>query len=228
MRLILPAFFGPRKTSELLKSNPHWLGAFIVLAILSSTCYGLMHLSLVQSTLAHLPSTATDADKQIVRESLNQELPAKLAFFPIRLFIGWSAFSLTLFYTCKAFAPREVVRFSQVFSLEIHSEVTSVIASLVVTVLTLSSPSMATEPAAIPLSVLNFIGHDQSFIVRSSLMTLNIFTFWQILILSAGVSVFCGFGRIKSAMIVMLAWAFSALFNLGALKLVQDELHLLL
>ena len=122
----------------------------------------------------------------------------------------------------------EAIRFSQVFSLEVHSEATSVIASLVVTMLTLSNPLMNAGPASMPLSALSFIDPDQSFVVKTLLASLNIFTLWQILILSMGVSLFCGFGRMKSALIVVLAWAFSALFNLGALKLVQDELHLLL
>ncbi|MBM2841497.1 MAG: hypothetical protein HW412_2025 [Bacteroidetes bacterium] len=212
----------------MLKSNPRWLGAFIVLTIVSATCYGLIHTYLVQSTLAHLPPTATNVDKQMVANSLNQELPVKLAFFPIRVFIGWAAFSLTLFYLCKAFTPRDPIRFSQIFSLEVHSEATSVIASLVVAVLTLSNPTMNTGPASMPLSILNFTDQDQSFILKTLLSSLNVFALWQILILSVGASVFCEYGKIKSALIVVLAWAFSILFNVATLKLVQDELHLLL
>lgn len=226
MRLILPTLFKTGKTVELLKSNPRWLGAFIVLTVVSAACYGLIHPHLVQSTIAHLPPTATDADKQIVIESLNQELPAKLAFFPVRLFIGWGTFSLALLYACKAFAPREIIRFRQMFSLEIHAEATSVIASIAAMVVAVTNAHAGSVD--VPFSLAEFVAGDQSFIVRSLLTSLNIFTLWQIVILTIGVSIVCGFGKTKSTLIVLLVWTLSTMFNLGAMKLLQDQLHLLL
>jgi len=226
MRLILQTLFKPRKAAEQIKSNPRWLTAFVILSIVSAGVYAIIHPYLIQATLAHLPSSATNEDKQVVIQSLNLELPAKLAFFPVRLFIGWSTFSLALLYACKAFALREIIWFRQMFSLEIHTEATSVIANLAAMLLAVTNANGGSVD--VPFSLAGFIGGDQSFIVRSLLTSLNIFTLWQIVLLTIGVSILSGFGKIRSTLIVLLVWTLSTMFNLGAMKLLQDQLHLLL
>lgn len=159
-------------------------------------------------------------------QSLDLELPAKLAFFPVRLFMGWGTFSLALFYACKAFAPRETIRVRQMLSLEIHTEATSVIASLAALVAAATKTNAGS--VEIPFSLAGIIGGDQSFIVRSLLTSLNIFTLWHIVLLTVGVSVICGFGKTTSTFIVLLVWSLSTIVNLGAMKLLQDQLNLLL
>ncbi len=226
MRLLLQTLFTPRKAAELIKSNPRWLGAFLILSVVSTVCYALVYPNLVQATLDHLPPTAIEADKQVVIETLQRELPAKLGFFPIRLFIGWSTFSLALMYVCKAFAPLDPVRFRQALSLEVHSEATSVLSHMAAMVAVLLNANA--NPSDAPLSLAGLIGHHQDFVVNSLLRSLNIFTLWQVIILTVGVSIVCGFGKIKSLCIVLIVWSLSTMFNLGALKLLQDELHLLL
>jgi predicted RND superfamily exporter protein len=112
------------------------------------------------------------------------------------------------------------------FSLEIHTEATSVIANLAAMVLAVTNANAGS--VAVPFSLAGFIGGDQSFIVSSLLTSLNIFTLWQIVLLTIGVSIVCGFGKTKSTLIVLLVWSLSTMFNLGAMKLLQDQLHLLL
>jgi len=226
MRLILLMLLRPREGAEQIKSNPRWLVAFIFLSIVCGTVYAMIHPYLIQATLAHLPSSAMNPDKEVVIQSLNLELPAKLAFFPVRLFIGWSAFALALLYACKAFAPRETVRFRQMFSLEVHSEATMAIANIVAIFFAITSAHAGSVDA--PFSLAGFTGGDQSFIVRSLLTSLNIFTLWQIVLLIIGVSTLSGFGKTKSTLIVLVVWVVSTMFNLGAMKLLQDQLHLLL
>jgi len=226
MQLILLTLFRPRKAAEQIKSNPRWLAAFLVLSMLSAAAYAVNHPYLIQKALAHLPPSATNADKQVVIQSLNLDLPAKLAFFPVRLFIGWSTFSLVLLYACKAFAPRETIRFRQIFSLEIHAEATLVIASLAAMVVAVTNGHVGS--VGVPFSLAGLVAGDQSFIVRSLLTSLNIFTLWQVVLLTIGVSILSGFGKIRSTLIVLLVWTLSTMFNLGAMKLLQDRLHLLL
>jgi hypothetical protein len=209
-----------------IKSDPRWLAAFLILSIVCAGVYAIIYPYLIQATLAHLPSSATNEDKQIVMQSLNLDLPAKLAFLPVRLFIGWSTFSLVLLYACKAFAPSETIRFRQIFSLEIHAEATLVIANLASMLVAVTNAHAGSVD--VPFSLAGFIGGDQSFIVRSLLTSLNIFTLWQIVLLTIGVSILSGFGKIRSTLIVLLVWTLSTMFNLGAMKLLQDQLHLLL
>jgi hypothetical protein len=226
MRLILLALLRPRKAAEQLKSNPRWLVAFLILSIVCGGVYAVLHPYFIQATLAHLPSSATNPDKEVVIQSLNLELPAKLAFLPVRLFIGWSAFALVLLYACEAFAPREIIRFQQMFSLEVHSEATMAIANMAALVITITHGHAGLVD--VPFSLAGFTGGDQTFIIRSLLTSLNIFTLWQVVLLTIGVSTLSGFGKIRSTLIVLLVWTLSTMFNLGAMKLLQDQLHLLL
>jgi hypothetical protein len=227
MKTVVRILLWPRKTLEELKNNPRWFAPFVVLAAVSIVCYGLTHPALVQSTVMHLPHSATPADKVIVDESLRQELPLNLAFLPIRLFMGWSAFSLVLFHLSKAPGGHQPVRFSQILSLEVHSEVASALAGIATTAFTLFR-APGDGPARIPLSILSVTAWSQDFIASTFLSSINIFSVWQIGILSTGVSVICGYRFVRASGIALLAWGFSLLFNLAVLQMVKDELHLLL
>jgi len=175
--------------------------------------------------LQHLPPGATITDKQVVIESLNKELPANLTFYPIRLFLGWSSFALALLHICKAFGPMEAVRFKLVFSLEVHAEAASVLGSLLAAV---SAEVFNKEDAVTTHLSFAFLVRGQSFVIESLLTSLNIFTLWYMIVLFTGVHVICGFSKRKSLLIAAMAWAVSMIFNLGAIQLLHDQLHLLL
>lgn len=226
MRLILLTLFAPARAAEQLKLEPRWLSVFLFLSIVSVATQALLHPHLTQATLAHLPATATVADRQLVVESLEQELPAKLAFAPVRLFLGWGLFSAVLFYVSRVFASREPLRIQQMFSIEVHAEATSVLSNLVVLALTLSSTDG--KPADLPLSLGGLFPVQQDFVVKSLLTTLNLFTLWYIVVLTFSVSTLCRLRKLKSLLVVLLVWIFSIVLNLSAIKLMKDELHLLL
>ena len=226
MLTLLFTLISPRRAAERIRTKPRWVSVFLLLAAVSTLCFSLNHPSLVQLTLDHLPRTATNADKMIVAERLEKELPVQLAFFPVRLFIGWSLFSAVLYFICKAFNPPAGIRPGQVISLVVHAEVTSVLASLVTTSGIILQ--IGTDPAATPLSLAALAARDQSFIIKSLLTSLNIFTLWKIGILSTGISILSGFGRVRSLFIVLLVFALSFSFAIGAMKVLHDQLHLLL
>ncbi len=113
MRTLLLILFRPQQAVRLIKAAPQWLPTFLALSLVSVGIYMLTHPHLIQATLDHLPSTATEVDRSVVAETFRTQLGLRLAFLPIRLFIGWAAFALTLLYVCKAFNPMEHVRFAQ-------------------------------------------------------------------------------------------------------------------
>jgi hypothetical protein len=225
MRLILLTLFAPVKAAEQIKSNPRWVVAFLFFSVVSATTYALNYPYLTQATVTRLPSTATLADKQEVVESLRLELPTKLAFFPVRMFVGWGIFSVALFYVSRAFAPREALRFEQVLSVEVHAEVSSIVANLITLILTLTSEDG--KLADLPLSLAGVIHAEQDFVIKSLLTTLNIFTLWYIVFLTIAVATLCNLRKLKSLLVVLLVWTFSTMLNLGAMKILMDELHLL-
>jgi hypothetical protein len=225
MKWLISILFSPGSTATALRTTPRWVIAFLVLAAISCGLRSLAQPYILTSTLAHLPASATEADKQVVIENLTQQFPATLAFLPIRLLLGWGTFAVALYYIAGALGPPTKVRFTHILALEVHSESTSVIANAASVVALMISPSGSLLTT--PLSVASIVPSG-SFVLNSLLTTLNIFTLWQIVIMTIGIKVMTGFGRIKSAIIVLLVWALSLLFTIGALKLVQDQMRLLL
>jgi hypothetical protein len=224
MKLILLILFTPRKAAEQIKASPAWLTTFLVLAAVNIAATAITHPYVVQETLAHLPSSATIADKQRVMQSLSDEITATLTFLPVRLFIGWGSFSLVLFIIARAFEPAETIRFQQVLALIIHTETVSVLAGVatVVSVLTHTNAGHT----GIPFSLSPFID-SQSFIMKALFSELNVFTLWQLVIQIIGISVLCGFGRIRAMTVVVLVWVLSVFFDLGIIRLLVDRFHLL-
>jgi hypothetical protein len=225
MKQLLTTLLAPQRGTAELTATPRWGSAFLLLALTSVALRWIAQPFIVQSTLAHLPPSVTEADKQVVIDNLMMELPATLGFLPIRLLIGWGAFAVVVFFVTRALAPLNKVRFRQIFSLEVHAEATSVIAHAASVVAMVLSPKATIQTT--PFSLAQVV-NGGSFVVDSLLTSLNIFTLWQVVILTIGLSSISGFRKGKSAVIVLLVWTLSSLFTLGALKLLQDQMRLLL
>jgi len=220
--------FSPRETYMRIDSKPNWLGTFLILAILSIVMYALMHPFLVRAALAHLPSSAAPADKEVVAQTLRSELPVRCAFLPIRLLIGWSTFAFVLFAICKAFTPSEPVHFIKIFSLEVHAELINIVAQSATLInLFIMKDASPNATALVPFSAAAFVG-SKDIVTFSLLNSLNFFTLLYMAILTMGVSTQSGFSRVKSLLIVVLTWSAYLLFNVGTIKLMRDTMHLLI
>jgi len=216
MRLILLTLFRPRVAVGEFASRPRWLAAFVMLSVLSIVVSAFVYPQSVREMLTHLPSSATEADKQVLLQSLMGELPARLAFLPFRLFLGWGSFSLALLIVAKAFEPKEMVRFQQIFGLVVHTETISLFAR-VAALIDVTPPGLA-----------GIIGGDRSFVVESLLRQLNVFTVWQIAVQIVVISILCGFGGVRSLVVVLLVWILFLSFNAGVARLLLDQFHFLI
>ena len=216
----------PTTTLTRLKSKPDWLITFLLLSAVSIAMYILTHPFLVSATLAHLPSSATQEEKDVMAQTLRSELPLRCLFLPIRLLTGWASFAAVLFLVCKSFAPPEPVHFNKVFSLEVHAEFINICAQVATLIyLVLAPNSTAKMPGLIPFSAAMFI-HTNDIVSFLMLNSLNIFVFFYIAILTMGISSQSGCSRSKSILIVLITWSANLLFNIGAIKLLRDTLHL--
>jgi hypothetical protein len=216
----------PLETLRELASKPKWFAAYMMLSVVSIVSYVVIHPFLVQAVLAHLPSTATLQEREVVVQTLKGELPLRCMFLPVRLLIGWAVFGFGLYIICDAFKPPEPVRFAKVFSLEVHAETVNVIANLSALVLPLTGHSNVGTQAIIPLSAAMVVSVDDSvtlFLLNSA----SVFTVWYIVLLSAGISLQTGFKYTRSLVTVLATWCAYALFTVIVLKLMQNSLHLL-
>ena len=209
--------------AQRIQSAPRWLVPFLLLAGLLVVIAIAMHPYNVAATLQRLPPSA---DREQAIEILRQELFLRGAVLPFRLFIGWGSFSLLLFYFCLAFRPPEMVRFTQILALEVHAEFTVVLAQAVALASNVYA-STGIQSTSQPLSIDWILGPGSNFIYSTLIATLNIFTFWYLVLLAAGVSVLCGFRRFQAFLIVVAVWTVSAGINIGILKLLKDTMHLL-
>ena len=228
MRTLFHLFTKPRFALEQIKSKPRWLTTFFLLSATSIFIYVLMHPYLVQATLSHLPLSATDEEKEIVAQTLQDELLLRCWFLQIRLLIGWSSFALVLFMICRALNPPKGIRFAKMFALEVHAEVVNILAQLAtLTYLFARGDEGVNQVRCIPFSAAMFVRTD--ILVSFSLLnSLNVFTLFYIALLSMGVSVQSGCSRTKSFVIVLLTWLGFFLFNISALALLRDVMHLLI
>lgn len=211
---------------NIIQAKPRWLLLFLMLALVSVVVEILMHPYSVQSVLHHLPSSATNQDKLVVTQTLDQGLFARAAFLPIRLLFGWATFALMLYYICGFLIPRKIFRFIQIFSLEVSAEAILILAKAAALLqLVINSPNPGSR-IFIPLSCVDFIPtHDYS--TFTFLNSLNVFTVGYIAILTMGISVVCRISKIKALFIVGIVWGISALFNIGIITVLRDRLHLL-
>jgi hypothetical protein len=216
----------PRHFVSQLNAKPRWLGTFILLSALSISLYILMHPYLVQSTLAHLPQSATPEDKEVVAQTLRNELPLRCAFLPVRLLIGWSTFAFVLFAICKAFTPPEPVRFIKILSLEVHAEVVNLLAQgATLAYLFVRGGDISNATSLVPFSAAMFVRAD-TLVSFSLLNSLNFFTLYYIVFLTMGISVQSGLSRTKSFTVVALNWLTYLLLNVGALELTRHAMNL--
>ncbi len=218
MRLVFLTLFRPREAALQIAARPRWLGAFLFLSVLSVIISAAGYPHFVQEMLTRLPPSASKEDKEFLVTSLSRELPARLAFLPIRLFLGWGSFALLLFYLAKMFEPKEVIQFRQMLALEVHSEAIGVAAGIVVTGLLISGIG------GISLSLADV--WNGPLLQETMLRQVSLAALWQILVQGVALSHLCGFGKLRGFLVVALTWAITASLNIGAVQIIIDQFHI--
>jgi Yip1 domain len=204
----------PIEESRILKRSPRWLVPFLILAAASVIILVFAYPDTVRRAVDHLPPSAGAGDRQRAAELLDGELLQRSVFLPLRLIAGWWIFAFLLYQSARAFRPAEGIRLAQFLSLEIHAEGVLVLSSLVIAL-------------GVPLPSLALLFPPSSgFLLRTLLATINLFTLWYILVLTAGVSVLCGYSKRKAFLIVAGVWVISTSLNLGVLNQLSVVFHL--
>jgi hypothetical protein len=220
MRLMFLTLFRPGEAAALIAARPRWLAAFLGLSLLSVIISAVTYPQFLGEMLVRLPSTATHEDRELLVRSLESELPARLAFLPIRLFLGWGTFTLVLLYLAKLFEPKEVIRYRQILSLEVHSEAIGVLAGCVTMI------SFLAGSGRIQLSLAGITGGNHALVLESILRHASVFTLWQMAVQGVALSRMCGFGNVRAVGVVLLTWAIAISFNAGVVQILVDRFHL--
>jgi Yip1 domain. len=199
MKTLLLILIRPAASARILRDRPLWVLPFCLLAMLHMGLLAAGDPLRVDAVLAHLPPSAVSADRKEVASMFAGDLPVRVLFRPVRLFLGWGTFAGLLSLFARAFSPAEPVQFRRLFALEVHAEAILFIGA-----------ALALLP--FPVCVL----------IRSW----NLCTLWYVAVLVTGIRVLCGFRIHIAAFIAAGAWVFTILFTLGIITLLANALHL--
>jgi hypothetical protein len=208
-----------------IASSSRWVAVFLVLAAVSVAVHFSLHPYLVQATIAHLPSSATAEEKALMAQVLNDELPVRLLFIPVRLLVGWSAFALILFGIAMAYRPAERLHYRRVLALEVRAETCNVAGQVAAALYLLVMKANGTGPVEIPFSAANIIP-SSDVVMFSLLNALNLFTLLYVVFLTEGIALQTGFSRRKAIFVVLPAWGLSVLFQVGTISFLRETMHL--
>jgi len=178
----------------------------------------------IEQTLWNLPPGANATDREVVANQLRAELPVRCAFLPFRLLIGWAAISLVLFNVCKSFAPAGIIRFRQVFAIQIAAEMIPLLGSFGAAVYALATDSPHFE--TIPFNLTAIIDPHRSAVLHTLLGSFNLVQLFYVAFLGYGISRLCNFGKAKAMLIVLSVWAVSIWCNALMMQYVAQEMHL--
>ena len=227
MKTLVTILFLPARGTRTLRERPRWIGAFLLLAMMSVGLIILTERQTAAAVLARLPSSATPSDNDAAVSMLSETLVARSLFEPIRLLAGWSAFAGILFVFVRTLSPPEPVRYLRLFALEVHAEAALLVGRIAAAVSAMLGHASAwPEGGAAPYSAALLVPSTHSFTLLSLLSSANIFTLWYVVLLAAGLRVLCGITIRTAALVALGAWALSVLFDTGIFTLLIDTLHL--
>jgi hypothetical protein len=216
MKELLDTIVRPHTIFREIRAHPRWVGAFGVLAAFSMGIFALQSGGDVQNVLAHLPPSALPADREALLAMFHEEFWRTMLFLPFRLLLGWSAFAFALYVGVKSVFPGSPVRYLHLQSLEVHAEVLLLLAPLC---------SLAHLPFP---SGAEIIRGPMPFAFEVLLTSINLSTFWYILVLSAGIAVLVNIRMRAAIPVVVLVWGLSQLLNVVVLTLLIRTFHFLL
>lgn len=226
MKNLLIFAFLPFRGARALRAFPGWIVPFVVLALVQVALMVVAERGTVQAVIAHLPPTATAADRGDVEAGFRETLLTRSLFEPVRLLAGWSAFASLLYLAIRSLSPPGPVKFVRVLALEVHAESALVIGGLASALASGFGQGIAGADPPIPLlSAASLLPEGMPYAVVALIATVNFFTLWYVVLLSAGIRVLFGMTFRTAALIAVSAWALSVLFDTALLTLLVNALH---
>jgi hypothetical protein len=208
-----------------LPARPRWAPAFALLGVL------YVVLSLASAPMraglasANLPPSATPEARLAVRAMLEEGALVRSLFLPVRLFAGWSLFSLALLYACRIWKASPGVRFFRVFGAVVYSE-TAVFLGAAASLLADAGAGSGGRPGPrwVPGGLDLFIASGD-FTVRYALNSVNVFTVSSVIILAVTLAAATGLPRAKAAVSALMAWTAALLVNAAIIHALRSEFH---
>lgn len=226
MATLLLMLVHPYAVAERIRQRPSWLMAATCLSFISVAMMIIMRSHVFEMTMSHLPSSATNDDKRMLTSLFDQRLGAELAFLPIRLLAGWVCTALVIFFLQTMWSSHDRMQFQQIFSLEIHAEVFTIVGRIAAGFALLFSTHDLKVILSIPLGLDSILPPSENIITSMFLNSINIFSLGYICVLGIGLSVFGKLHTAKGCITSLLAWSLTTTLNIAVIALLREKLHL--
>lgn len=203
---IFNVFFEPRKVFESLKAKPKWLVPFIIVCLLGMGFYYFAYPIIMSDQMNRIEANEkiSDAQKEMIKERIGQaEHPPiiQLVFQPVAVVFLFLILSGIIFFVFNVLMGGDS-SFKRVLSVVSHSCLIGIPASIVHFPLVFIKRTVDIHTS---LAILLSTDLKGNFIYRF-LDGFDIFTFWQVMVLSLGLSVMYNFSFKKSFIPILIMW----------------------
>lgn len=207
---IVSIFISPTETFKSLDRKPDWIVPFVIVLILT---LGMQYLTLdiqINDRLAMMEAQGGMSDEQLQAASAQMRGPMRyigLITTPFAIPVVWVVLAGLLLLAANLTLGAEAeVKFRKVFSMVAWSSLVSSLAIILLTALMLmkgTSLGVTTDPT--PLLPAQPLGEPKTLTHRL-LSKLDIFTIWQLILWTLGLSVFYRVAPQKAAIPVLSLW----------------------
>lgn len=214
-------FFEPRKVFESLRIKPTWIVPFIIVALLGMGSFYLTFPYIVQQQVQRIqdnPDIPEEAKEQIIDKVREMDRPPtwQLGLAPAGVLVYLVVVAAALFFLFSVLMGGES-SFRRVLSVYSYSALVAIPAAIVKSPLIMAKGTVNVQTS---LALLLSPDHQGSFIY-SVLSSFDIFTVWQVILVSIGMGVMYKFTTKKALVAVCVLWIFWILLKsvLGGLGL---------
>jgi hypothetical protein len=195
--------------------------SFAALAVVGMVLDWFSFGAALETSVTRLPQRGTPEMIQDAAAYLEGRRFINVAFTPIKLGIAVAVFSYVLYLVCSVSRPVSLPGRKHFLSVVVWSnwilmieKASSLLVRSVIGPVNSNAGLAFTQPLG--LGIINFSTSDPGLLY--TLNAANVFSVWYLLLVSAGISILCGFGRLKSMLTAATVWLIGVLVSAGLMR----------
>lgn len=203
---IINLFFEPKKVFESLRIKPTWLVPFIIVAILGIGSFYFTYPLMMKQQVEKIRENEKIPDEQkqtIIEKMTEQDHPPlwQLPFAPVGVIVVFAIVSAVLFFVFNVLLGGDST-FRRVFSVFCYSSLIGIPSMVVKFPLTMMKQDLNVQTS---LALLLSADNKDTFLYRV-LSGFDIFTLWQVILISIGMGVLYSYTTKKAFTVVFVLW----------------------
>jgi hypothetical protein len=218
----------PSRVFKRLKDHPSWVMSFAALTIVSMVLEWLSFGTALQTAVSGLPQRATPEMIQDAVAYLEGRRFVNILLTPLKLWVIIAIFSYLIYLVCSVSKPISLPRWKHFFAVVVWSywvlivgEALSLVTHSVVGPFSSNAGLAFTQPLG--LGMIKISSSDPGLLY--ALNAANVFSIWYLLVVSLGVSILCGFSRVKGILATTFVWLFGTIFSAALIRFTVAGVH---